>query len=196
MRNWTGLLIATAVLIGMPAFGGEAETGMSAEMTESMARAANPNEHHEHLARLVGEWEWTSKMWMQPGAPPMETKGNAVNEMLMGGRFLESRFNGSFMGQPFNGISIEGFDNLQERHVGVWFDSGGTMMLNFLGECSEGGKILTTSAKYIDPMSGKPAKMKGKTTVANDNEYRFESWNSDESGEFQKTMEINYKRKS
>jgi hypothetical protein len=180
----------------MPALGGETESGVSAEMAESMARAANPIEHHEHLADLVGEWAWTSKIWMQPDAPAMETKGTASNVMLMGGRFLRTEFHGDFLGQPFMGIGFEGYDNMQKRHVGVWFDSAGTMMLNFLGDCSEGGKVLTSSADFLDPMTGNKTTFKGKTTVVNADEYRFESWNSDPSGEFHKSMEITYKRKS
>ena len=196
MRNCTGLLVAALVLIGIPALGGEAESGMSAEMAENMARAAAPNEHHRHLAELAGDWDWTSKMWMQPGAPPMETKGTARNELLMDGRFLRSEFHGDFLGQPFTGMGIEGYDNVQERHVGVWFDSAGTMMLNFLGDCSEAGKVLTSSADFLDPMTGTKTTFKGKTTIVNDNEYLFESWNSDPNGEFHKSMEITYKRKS
>jgi hypothetical protein len=177
------LLIAMAVLV-LPAAAGEEEHGhghdqahghdqgdsMSPEMQEMWAKMANPNEHHEHLARMTGQWNVSAKMWTAPGAPATETQGSSHNEMIMDGRFLQSRFEGEFLGQRFMGIGIDGYDNLMQKHVGMWIDTAGTMMLQFVGECSENGKVLSTVTKMTDPMSGQMRKMKGKITLVDDDQ--------------------------
>jgi hypothetical protein len=131
---------------------------------------------------------------MQPGAEPMESEGKAQNEMILGGRFLQSEYTGDFMGDTFVGMGIDGYDNLLEKHVGMWVDSAGTMMMQFVGECSDAGKVLKTKSEYLDPMSGEMATMKGRITIVDDNTYTYESWSQGPDGEFFKSMEITYTR--
>ena len=38
----------------------------------AVMKLAAPGEHHQHLARIAGDWKAASKMWMEPGAPPIE----------------------------------------------------------------------------------------------------------------------------
>jgi hypothetical protein len=116
--------------------------------------------------------------------------------MIMGGRFLQSEVSSEFMGNPFSGFGIDGYDNGLKKHVGVWIDTAGTMMLQFLGECSEGGNVLKTMSEFPDPQSGENRKMKGKVTLVDDDQFTYESWNEGPDGEFFKSMEITYKRKS
>jgi hypothetical protein len=132
---------------------------------------------------------------MQPGALVTETEGEAQNQMILGGRFLKSEFTGQFMGEPFVGMGIDGYDNTLQKHIGVWVDSAGTMMAQFVGECSEAGKVLKTKSEYLDPMSGEMATMKGKITVVDDNKFTYESWSQGPDGDFFKSMEITYTRK-
>lgn len=192
------VLAATLVAAAVPALaqaeGEMADMGMTPEMMAAWEKVASPNEHHAHLAKLAGHWKVTSKMWFQPGAPPVESEGRSTNEMIMGGRFLQSHFEGQLMGQPFHGMAIEGYDNALDKHVGSWIDSAGTMMMSFLGNCSEGGKVLDTVAEFLDPMTGTQTQMKSKTTLVDPNTYTYESWSKGPDGEFFKSMEITYTR--
>ncbi len=195
-RVWFSLFLATA-LVAVPALAQEKveeANGMSAEMMAAWQKVASPNEHHSHLTKLVGQWKSSGKFWMQPGAAPLASEGKAKNEMIMGGRFLQSNYTGDFMGQPFMGMGLDGFDNSLGKHVGMWIDNAGTMMMSFLGECTEQGKVLTTLSEFVDPLSGNKAKMKGKVTVVNDNSYTYETWSQGPDGEYFKSMEINYSR--
>jgi hypothetical protein len=99
------------------------------------------------------------------------------------------------MDQPFQGISLDGFDNQKQRYVGVWFDSMGTMMLTFEGELDKSGTVRTMTADFIDAMTGKPAKMKGVTTIVGEDEHRYEGWKTGPDGEMVKSMEVIYTRK-
>jgi hypothetical protein len=192
------LLVAALLLAVLPATAGEGEDqvpqGMTPEMMEAWAKVSTPNEHHAHLAKMAGTWKVNGKFWMEPGADVMETEGKAQNEMILGGRFLQSEFTGAFMGQPFAGMGLDGYDNLLEKHVGMWVDSAGTMMMQFVGECSEAGKVLTTKSEYLDPMSGEMATSKGKITLVDDDKFTYESWSQGPDGEFFKQMELTYTR--
>ena len=192
------LLAAVVVLLVLPVAAGEEgeAAGLSPEMMEAWNKVKTPNEHHQHLAKLAGKWTSQGKFWMTPEAPVMEASGTASNEMIMGGRFLQSSFDGDFMGERFLGMGIDGYDNALNKHIGMWIDSAGTMMMQFIGECSENGKILETTTEFLDPMSGQMKKMKGMVTVIDADTYTYESWNQGEDGEFFRSMEITYKRKS
>jgi len=168
---------------------------MNAEM-EAWAKLANPNAHHQHLAQMEGTWDMSLTMWMQPGAAAMESTGTSTNEMIMGGRYLQSNIESTFMGQPFHGQGLDGYDNQLKKHVGMWIDTASTMMMQFVGECSDNGKVLNNTSEFQDPTTGKTKKSKTKITLLSDDEFTYESWYQGPDGEFFQNMKISYKRKS
>ena len=70
-----------------------------------------------------------SSSWMAPGADPMVMDGTSENRWVMGGRYLEQRFNGNFMGMPFEGIGYTGYDNVKKQYWGTWMDNMSTGMM-------------------------------------------------------------------
>jgi hypothetical protein len=66
---------------------------------EQMMRDAQPGEPHQQLAKLAGEWTYTTRLAM-PGQEPMESKGTAKMMMTLDGRFLHEQSNGEMMGMP------------------------------------------------------------------------------------------------
>lgn len=61
------------------------------EMAEMMKNMM-PGEIHEWMAQDVGEWKSEMRMYMDPSMPPMETEMKAKSEMILGNRYLVSRF--------------------------------------------------------------------------------------------------------
>ena len=190
------LVLLAATVAGGTALGGEQDGpgGMTPEMMAKIEKIGAPGPHHDHIARLAGDWKVRAKMWMTPDAEVIETEGKARNRMIMGGRFLQSEYEGTMMGEAFTGMGIEGYDNLLEKHIGIWFDSTGTMMMQFSGECAKEGMVTSTVSEYVDPMSGELTTMKGRTTIVTDDEYTYESWNQGPDGKFFKSMEVTYTR--
>ena len=68
-----------------------------------------PGWAHELLAKQTGKWKTETKFWHAPGTPPEVSPGELESKMVLGGRYLESKFTGLAMGQPFEGMSIEGY---------------------------------------------------------------------------------------
>ena len=167
---------------------------MDQEQMQAWMKYANPAEHHEFLNKLAGKWHATVTFWMQPGADPMQSEGTAENEMILGGRFLQCKFTGNMMGQPFHGMSIDGYDNHSKKYQGIWMDTMGTIMLVFEGTVDADGRVRTMMTEFLDPMTNAMKKMKGVTTIEDENRHRYEGWNSGPDGNLVRAMEIVYTR--
>jgi hypothetical protein len=167
-----------------------------ADMMATMMKAAAPGEQHKHLARMAGDWEYTSKMWMAPGQPPEESKGTMHGEMVMGGRYVQHHWKGSFSGMPFEGMGTEGYDNMSKKFISSWIDNMGTGMMMSTGTCDDAGKVCTMTGDMPDPMSGQTVSTKGVITWIDNDHFKNEMFMKDPaSGNEMKTMEIVASRK-
>ncbi len=165
--------------------GPEMDPARMAEMMKLMM----PNEHHHKMKSLAGNWDLTVKMFM-PGAPPTESKATSKAELIMGGRYLLDRVEGSFMGMPFEGMSLMGFDNHKKVYTSHWIDNMGTYALTSTGTCDDSGKVYTFTGVSYDPMSGRDAKFRQVMNVINDNKYTHEMFMINPDGQETKAMEI------
>ena len=132
--------------------------GMEAAMAK-WQESMKPGPAHEFLtAAFVGEWTVDAKMWMEPGAEPMTSKGSASCKPLFGGRYIRETFKGDMMGQPFEGEGTTGFDNNKKLFVSTWIDSMATGVMAMKGSISEDGKTLTFVGDMDEPMTGEMGK--------------------------------------
>src|SRR5688572_30907824 len=87
--NKLGLILGgiLTAAIAAPAPAADPSQGqMSPEMQEMMAKAeklGKPGEQHKVLDNFAGKWTYTTKGWMKPGDPPMESKGTADHEWIL-----------------------------------------------------------------------------------------------------------------
>jgi hypothetical protein len=174
----------------------EGTMGMTQEQMEAMQKAAAPGEMHKHMGKMAGDWTFTNKMWMAPGQPPVESTGTMHAETILGGRYVQSVWKGSVMGQPFEGRATEGYDNVSKQYVSSWVDNMGTGIMYSTGTCEDGGKKCTTVGNSSDPTTGGTTSMKSVITWIDDNSFKNEMYTKDPaSGQEVKMMEIVVKRK-
>lgn len=164
-------------------------------MMEAFQKASTPGEAHKKLEAMVGTFDAKVRMWMDPSKPPEDSAGTAVNNWVLGNRYVEQRYEGTFMGEPFTGIGYTGYDNVQKKYVGVWMDSAGTGMMTMTGAADAAGKTITSKATMWDPMTGKPSTAEEKFTVVDNDHHTFEMWGKGPDGKRYKMMEIQYTRK-
>ncbi len=164
-------------------------------MMEAWKKASTPGEMHKKLDDMVGTFDASVRMWMDPSQPPEDSTAKSVNTWVLGDRFVETKHEGTMMGEPFNGIGYTGYDNVQKKYVGTWMDSAGTGMMMSTGTADPSGKVMTSTATMVDPMTGKAAKITEKVTVADNDHHVMEMWGPDMSGKNYKMMEITYIRK-
>jgi hypothetical protein len=189
------MLAALAAAMPAAAQEGQQMPQMSAEekaMMEAMEKAAKPGKQHQWLVSLAGTWDFTTRFYTDPAAPPAESKGWAERSVMLGGRVVAEAVHGDFMGNPFEGYGITGYDNVTGKYWGTWSDNMSTGLMTSTGSCDEQGTC-TFTGSYADPMSGqmKTTKMVSKHT--GDSEHH-EFWETRD-GKDVKTMELDYKRR-
>lgn len=167
---------------------------MDPAMMEAMMKAAMPGPAHKALESMVGTWNTKITMWPMPGTDPMTTEGVSEMKWVMGGRYVEQRFTGSFMGAPFEGVGYTGYDNIKKRYFSTWIDNMSTSMMMSTGNAGADG-TMTMTGTMTDPMTGKDAETKEKFRVVDANNAVFEMWTPAPDGKMFKMMEIAYTRK-
>lgn len=164
-------------------------------MMEAWEKAGTPGEAHKALEPMVGTWETKVSSWMSPGAEPMMSTGVSDNKWTLGNRFIEQRYEGSFMDQPFSGIGYTGYDNIKKKYIGTWMDSMGTSMFTQTGTADASRKNMTFTGVTDDPMTGKSMQVKSVVKVVDNNKHTMEMWGPGPDGKMFKMMEIEYTRK-
>jgi hypothetical protein len=159
-----------------------------AAMMEAWQKAGQPGEHHKHLAVIVGSWEAETKMWMDPSGEPTVMPATAQYEMIMDGRFLMETIKSEFMGQPFTGHGLYGFNNNTGKLQASWIDNMSTGIYTYEGSINEAGDEIVLTGKYMDPMTKEWKKTRSVMRISADKIHTtgYETVNGTE----QKTMEI------
>lgn len=181
-------LIAAAVCFYTPSH------AQSDDDMKAMMAYATPGDIHKMMAKSVGTWDAAISMWMQPNAAPMNSTGELKNEMILGGRYLRGTNTGNFMGQPFEGISVTGYDNAKKIFVNNWIDNMGTGMMNLTGTWDAATNSINFSGPMVDPASGKDIPIRETLKFTDDNHMTMEMYANMGGQEF-KTMEIKFTRK-
>jgi len=136
---------------------------------KAMMAYATPGDIHKMMAKSVGDWSCAVTMWMAPGAQPMNSTTEAKNEMILGGRYLHQTNTGSFMGQPFEGISTTGYDNAKKIFVNTWIDNMGTGIMYLTGTWDAASSSIIFTGNMVDPSSGKDIAVKETLKIVDDN---------------------------
>jgi hypothetical protein len=168
----------------------------SATAMKAWMEYATPGEPHKMLAKFNGIWTGEVTMWMSPDAPPTTSTSTMTNKMVMDGRYQLSEFKGSFMGQPFTGMSTTAYDNAKKVFISTWIDNMGTGIMKMEGPWDEASKTMTLSGKMMDPSTGRECNMRETFKIVDDNTQIMEMYGPDpKTGKEFKTMTIKLTKK-
>lgn len=160
-------------------------------MMAEMMKLATPGPAHATLKAMEGKWKAVVKSWNAPGEPSV-SEGTAENRMILGGRYLEERFQSTMMQMPFEGYGLTGYDNAAHRYQSFWVDNMSTSMMTGTGAMDDAGKTLTMTSTAPGP-DGKPMDMRMVTKIVDENTHVF-SYYGIMGGQEQLMMEITYTR--
>lgn len=126
-----------------------------------------------------------------PDGTTMKSTGKESAKLVLGGRFVETHFEGSMMGKPFSGQSLMGYDKMLKKYVNTWADSMSTGVMIFFGDASATARCspCSPSRRAAD---GKTEKWKSVTTLADDKAMTFEMIATLPDGKEMKIMSITY----
>ncbi len=194
---WTGLAataLMTTAYAAVPAKKpAQLEVKLDAAQQAAMAemeRLAAPGPAHEKLKAMEGKWKAAQKTWLAPGEP-MVADGVAENRMILGGRFLEQHYQGTFQGRPYEAHGLTGYDNEKGAYTSSWIDTWSTSTM--IGEGSvDAHDDLVMKSSGAGP-DGKPAEFRTVTHRADANRTVFSLYVSS-NGVEKLMMEITYTR--
>ncbi|MGH7179921.1 MAG: DUF1579 domain-containing protein [Tepidisphaeraceae bacterium] len=212
MRTWKQIVVNAVVLGAVFAVGRAMSqdkpkdaptTPDMAEMMKKWMATVEPGPNHKFLDQFVGNWKTTTKVWMDPAAPPMQTAGTAEVKWVLGGRFILQQFKGAMLMPgpdgnmrkiPHEGMGLTGYDNFRHIYVGNWADNMGTALLSFSGTHVPGSKTLTMYGHMDEPMMDMVARtVKYVTTVESANKLVFAIYDL-AAGDNYKVIEVTYEK--
>lgn len=152
------IAVAAVVTVGLStARADDAKAPASpAALLTALAEAGKPGPEHKKLEPLVGNWNFTLKMWTDPSQPPAELKGTIERKWVLGGRFVQESVNGqcATTGKTFEGLGLVGY-HPGEKKFTLTHACGlcGTASTS-LATCDASGRKFTCTTEECCPLSG------------------------------------------
>lgn len=162
------------------------------EMEEAWMKAMAKNEHHERFKTLEGTWDCAMKFW-EPGQPEQTGKGSMTNTLIHDGRYVQHDFKGEFMGMPFTGSGLMGYNNATQKYEGTWCDNMGTGIMFSTGSYDEKTKTYTSTGEFDMPGMGK-VKQREVTTIVDNDKHTMTMYHQIGAEKEMKVMELTYTR--
>ena len=151
---------------------------MSEEEVMAMMMEMNmPGEPHAMFEGMAGVYDVEMEYWMQPGAETGTMSASSNIATILGGRYVMERFQGEFMGQPFEGLHIMGYDNLKEEYFSLWMDNMSTHCSQQSGNVDESGALRMSGMMY-DAISPDGRPYRSVTSMNEDGSQRMEMYDT------------------
>jgi len=189
-RTFATCLALTALMVAV------ATIGSALAQEEEQWSPPKPTEQHKILQKDVGTWDAIVKLYPMEGAKPVKSKGVEKNELLKGGLWIVSRFEGAASGIPFTGVGAFGYDPVEKKYVGTWVDTMTPHLMVSKGDYDEKTKTMTLTGEGRHPDTGEIYESKQISRYIDDDNRLFEFHIPGEDGKHWKMMEIEYKRRS
>jgi hypothetical protein len=195
-KKYPEFLVCAAMigLIAIAAVSANAQEMSQEEMMKAYMEAAKVGPAHELLAKMEGTWKATVKAYQDPASPPDISHGKNVAKLVLGGRFLQSDYEGTMMGMPMHGLGFLGYDNTKKEYIGMWMDNMTTAMLHYSGKFDEKTKSMTCYGDGVDPLTGMEYTTRMVTTIVNDDTHVWEMYSPGPDGKEVRWVEITYER--
>ena len=173
---------------------GPPDQGTMNEEMMAWMKAGMLNDNHARLNDMIGDLTCSVKTW-EPGMPPMESSGTCKNEWILQKHYMRSVFTGDFMGMPYEGAGITGYDNVTKQYYSTWMDTMSTMMQTKYGQYDEKTKTYNFTSVFDGPMGDK-VYTKSQTKVFSKDKHVMTAHQGKDAKSMNKVMEITFERKS
>jgi len=177
-----GAVVAPAVVRSQE--GGDKAGAMKADV---------PGPIHQRLDDLAGTWDVVVRYKM--GDKQHEGKATCEAKWILDGRFLQQDYNSQFQGKPFHVVQLLGYDNPRKKTIEIMMDNRSTGVLHNEGSISEDGKVITNSGESLDPMTGRPYKLRTVTTIVDGDHFTLEWFRTDDGGKEDGVVSMSHTRR-
>lgn len=112
----------------------------------------------------------------------------------MDGRYVEDTTESEFMGQPFHGKGLVGYDNLKKKYVSTWIDNAGTGVMTGEGTYDASRKTWNYTSESPDVMTGKYIKTRAVEKIVDNDHWTMQMYQPGPDGREFVGLEIHYTR--
>jgi hypothetical protein len=150
---------------------------------------------YAYLQQFVGTWTGTASIWEAPGAEPITSPYVATSQMILDGKYLETKITGTYMGMPFEGIQIIGYSIATDKFTIQWISNLTSDFCISEGTLDETGKIRTDIADSEDcPICPSAEGFEMVTHLIDNDHFSITQYHSGYGPEQYKALEITYTR--
>jgi len=154
-----------------------------------------PVKEHEWLQKFVGEWVADTDIFMEPGKPPVKSKG-VETVKAVGGFWIVGEGTGECMGMTMQNRLTLGYSPEKKKYIGSWIDSMTSTFWTYEGTVDASGKILTLEAEGPCPMKpGTLSKFREVTEFKSPDHRVFSSSILGDDGKWTTMVVVDYQRK-
>ena len=156
MINRWNLTLALAMALGSAssvAFAADANVTLSSEQRAALlSQAAAIGTQQERLAELlVGDWQVTISLLMDPQHPVVE-QGRSNFSRVLGGRHVLQDLRFSSAEGAFEGLGYFGYDNVTGQYFSSWMDTTFTGAMLAFGTYDVASNTYTFLGSQSDPL--------------------------------------------
>jgi hypothetical protein len=155
--------------------------------------SSTPGKFHKFLEQLAGEWD-AEIVLNTPDGYTQKSTGTMSSTMIFDGRFLQSTFSGDVMGSTMRGISLWGYNNVDQRYEAAWIDSLSTGVYTSRGSVNDSGTVFTMRGEHTDPVTRRTVRQREVTTLISPDKYTMEFFGTP-AGTDDRVMIITFTRK-
>lgn len=151
---------------------------------------------HAQLARMVGAWTGTTKVWFGQDVLGDESPVKGTMKLILDGRFILHEYTGSLGGKPLEGLAIYGYHLALGKIQSAWIDSfhNGSAIMFSEGKRDTKDMDMLGSYAYITPGTEQYWGWRTTIDINNDNELIVTAYNISPEGEEVKATETVYTR--
>jgi len=155
-----------------------------------------PQQEHQWLHKLVGEWTYESEAAMEPGKPP-EKCGGTESVRSLGGLWILAEGQGEMPGAGIaTMIMTLGYDPQRKRYVGTWIGSMMTHLWVYDGALDQAERVLTLESDGPSMAGdGRMAKYRDVIELKSDDHRVLTSHLLGDDGTWTQFMTASYRRK-
>jgi hypothetical protein len=163
-------------------------------MMEAWKKYATPGDAHKMMADETGTWNCDMTFWEEEGGKPEKASSTANIKMILGGRYQEANYQGTMMGQPFEGKSTLAYNNSSKEYTTTFIDNMGTGMMVATGKYDDKTKSMELKGEMVNPINGKKTPYREVYTIVDATTRKMEMYDTKKGKEY-KSMEIIMKKK-